>query len=143
MKQENKICAVIDTNVIVSALLSSNPISNPNVVINSIGSGALTPLYNKGIESEYKNVLNRKQFNFTDEQKSIFFETLKKFGKKTKATKVSNEDFPDKDDIVFYEVRMSVEDSYLITGNIKHFPKKPFIVTPAQMVAILKENHLI
>lgn len=45
--------------------------------------------------------------------------------------------FPDLKDIVFYEVALSKEDSYLITGNIKHFPLEPFIVTPAEMVRIL------
>ena len=34
---------------------------------------------------------------------------------------------------------MSVDDFYLVTGNQKPFPVKPFIVTPAQMVEILKE----
>ena len=50
--------------------------------------------------------------------------------------------FPDKEDVVFYEVKMAVEDSYLVTGNIKHFPKDPLVVTPAQMVAILKEKGI-
>lgn len=35
---------------------------------------------------------------------------------------------------VFYEVALSVDDSYLVTGNTKHFPKKPFVVTPAEML---------
>ena len=26
----------------------------------------------------------------------------------------------------------------MVTGNIKHFPKKPFVVTPAEMLAILE-----
>ena len=51
----------------------------------------------------------------------------------------SDEDFIDKDDIVFYEVALSKEDSFLVTGNIRHFPKKPFIVTPTEMVAIINE----
>ena len=34
-------------------------------------------------------------------------------------------------------VTLSKDDAYLVTGNIKHFPKKPFVVTPAEMVAIL------
>ena len=42
-------------------------------------------------------------------------------------------------DIVFYEVALSVEDSFLITGNIKHFPKKPFVVTPTEMLQIIHE----
>ncbi|HIS23221.1 MAG TPA: hypothetical protein IAC09_07265 [Candidatus Cryptobacteroides intestinipullorum] len=54
-------------------------------------------------------------------------------------TPTSDIDFPDPKDIVFYEVALSVEDSYLVTGNIKHFPVKPFVVTPAEMVRILKD----
>jgi hypothetical protein len=46
---------------------------------------------------------------------------------------------PDPKDLVFYEVALSQEDSFLVTGNIKHFPKKPFIVTPTEMLAIINE----
>lgn len=31
------------------------------------------------------------------------------------------------------------EYSYLVTGNTKHFPKKPFVVTPAEMLQIIQE----
>lgn len=55
----------------------------------------------------------------------------------------SEEYFPDKDDIVFYEVTMSVESAYLVTGNIKHFPKKSFVVTPSRMVEILQERGML
>ena len=48
-----------------------------------------------------------------------------------------DEAFPDPKDIVFYEVKMSKEDAYLVTGNIKHFPKNPFVVTPKEMVEII------
>jgi hypothetical protein len=34
---------------------------------------------------------------------------------------------------------MSKEDAYLVTGNIKHFPRKPFVVTPREMVEILEK----
>lgn len=37
-----------------------------------------------------------------------------------------------------YEIALSKEDSYLVTGNIKHFPSKTFVVTPAEMVNILE-----
>lgn len=49
----------------------------------------------------------------------------------------SGESFPDSDDAVFYEVALSKEDAFLVTGNIKHFPKKPIVVTPAEMLEIL------
>ena len=29
------------------------------------------------------------------------------------------------------------EDAYLVTGNTKHFPVKPFIVTPRQLLNII------
>ena len=49
---------------------------------------------------------------------------------------------PDMDDLVFYEVVMEKRDdgAYLVTGNIRHFPQRNFIVTPAEMMKILHEN---
>ena len=32
-------------------------------------------------------------------------------------------------------------DAYLVTGNIKHFPVKPYVVTPKEMLEILNENE--
>ena len=43
----------------------------------------------------------------------------------------------DPKDVVFYEVSMSREDSYLITGNIRHFPPVRRVVTPNEMLEIL------
>lgn len=33
------------------------------------------------------------------------------------------------------------QNTYLITGNIKHFPIKPFIVTPKAMIDIIEGNN--
>lgn len=49
-------------------------------------------------------------------------------------------DFPDPKDIVFYEIAISKENAYLVTGNIKHFPVRSFIVSPAEMVEILGDD---
>ena len=49
----------------------------------------------------------------------------------------ADESFPDPKDLVFYEVKMSKEDAYLVTGNLKHFPNTPFVVTPKEMMEIL------
>ncbi len=52
-------------------------------------------------------------------------------------------ELPDPKDSVFYEVVMEErkeEDAYLVTGNIKHFPEKPFIVTPRQMLDIILKD---
>ena len=143
MKDVSKIYAVVDTNVIVSALLSSNKHSNPNIIVNAINTGVLIPLYNEEIEAEYREVLSRPRFKLSEEQVAIFIYVLRKFGIRTEPTKVEDEVFPDPDDMIFYEVKMSVDDSYLVTGNLKHFPKKSFVVTPAEMVKILFEYNLI
>jgi predicted nucleic acid-binding protein len=52
----------------------------------------------------------------------------------------SKEILPDPKDVVFYEVALSKEDSFLVTGNIRHFPQVDFVVTPAEMVEIIKQN---
>ena len=46
---------------------------------------------------------------------------------------------PDEDDRVFYEVCLSKEDSFLVTGNLKHFPKEPQVITAAEMMKILDQ----
>ena len=53
----------------------------------------------------------------------------------------SDEIFYDEDDIVFYEIVMtarSATNAYLITGNKRHFPEKPFVVSPAEMLEIIE-----
>ena len=50
---------------------------------------------------------------------------------------------PDPDDAVFYEVVMEARkdvDAYLVTGNLKHFPEKSFVVTPKEMMDIINEH---
>lgn len=33
------------------------------------------------------------------------------------------------------------KDAYLVTGNIKHFPQEPFVVTPREMMEIILEDR--
>ena len=33
------------------------------------------------------------------------------------------------------------EDTYLVTGNLKHFPSEHFVVTPRQMLDIIVNNE--
>ncbi|MDR3270840.1 MAG: hypothetical protein LBT32_04945 [Peptococcaceae bacterium] len=42
----------------------------------------------------------------------------------------------DEDDRVFYDAAKSVG-AYLITGNIKHFPQGPFILTPLAFLEVV------
>ena len=55
----------------------------------------------------------------------------------------TEEEFIDSEDVVFYEITLSGRlkfDAYLVTGNIKHFPKKTFVVTPKEMLDIINSN---
>lgn len=146
MKEGNltkSICVVLDTNVLVSALITSNPMAPTAQIVGFLYKGILIPLYNDTILEEYIDVLNRKYFNFNRDTIDELIYTIRALGLNIKETVKTDEIFPDPDDMIFYEVRMSVDDSYLVTGNIKHFPVKPFVVTPTKMVEILKENNLI
>ena len=56
---------------------------------------------------------------------------------------VTGEQLIDPKDLVFYEVAMAKreDNAYLISGNKKHFPIKAFIVTPAEMLEIMKKQR--
>ncbi len=135
---KDKIFAVIDTNVIVSALLSSNLESNPVKVFRAIVQERIVPLYNDEILEEYRCVLSRPKFHLDRSLIETVIKAIVTDGLNIDRTPAADIDFPDPKDIVFYEVALSVEDSYLVTGNIRHFPVKPFIVTPAEMIRILE-----
>ena len=134
-----KIYAVIDTNVLVSALFSISGNSNPSIIIRKIIDGVITPLYNEDILAEYEEVLNRDKFPFRKADIDWLISAFLDYGISLVRTAIADEIFIDKDEVVFYEVALSKEDSFLVTGNIKHFPKKPFIVTPAEMLTIINE----
>ncbi|MGM9552519.1 MAG: putative toxin-antitoxin system toxin component, PIN family [Clostridia bacterium] len=136
-----KCYAVIDTNVLVSALLSSHNDAATVQVVDKMFSQEIIPLYSTEIIDEYDNVLHRKKFKFSEETIQILLSVIEQFGVLVEPT-ASGEILPDMKDLPFYEVVLEkqTEDAYLITGNIKHFPKKPFVVTPNQLLEILNNN---
>ena len=135
-----RLYAVIDTNVIVSSFFSLDGSSNPAEVIKAVFEGIVTPLYNDEILEEYKDVLSRAKFPFNSEQIDTIISAFHDLGVETERTPAINETFPDPDDILFYEVAISVKDALLVTGNKKHFPEKSFVITPTELVAIIKKG---
>lgn len=132
--------AVFDTNVLVSFLLSKNKHSATSKVVEAITSGDVVPLYNDEIMREYDDVFRRPKFNFAESSVRDLISMIRQFGLSI-PPRPTGETLPDMDDLVFYEVVMEkreADDAYLITGNIRHFPKRTFIVTPAEMMAILR-----
>lgn len=132
------IYAVIDTNVFVSALLSRHPDSATVQVVSAISANGIRPLYNQEIIDEYWDVLHREKFHFPSKAVDSMISTIQKIGLSTDRI-ASNEFFSDPKDVVFYEVALSKKNAFLITGNTKHFPKTPIVVTPAEMLDILQK----
>ena len=134
-----KYYAVIDTIVLISALLTSNPNSSTVLILKYVLNGKIIPLYSTTILDEYKNVLTRKKFNFTIYQINYILSAIEKYGLQLEPTH-RNISLPDMDDLPFYEIVLdsNVNNTYLVTGNTKHFPKEPFIVTANQLLEILQ-----
>jgi putative PIN family toxin of toxin-antitoxin system len=116
---------VLDTNILVSAMLSIN--GNPARVVSMILDGKLSVCYNSKILSEYNNVLYRPRFSFDVKKVQNVVNVITELGVEFMPTP---SDFPmiDETDRIFYDTAKS-SGSILITGNIKHFPKEVFIQT--------------
>lgn len=139
MRIKKRIFAVVDTNVVVSGMIAKNMDSPTVSVLDYLTEKAITPLYCDEILKEYSDVLCREKFHLPREKVEKFIEMVKSDGIASNRVP-SKEILPDPKDVVFYEVALSKEDSFLVTGNIRHFPQVDFVVTPAEMVEIIKHN---
>ena len=137
-----QIYAVVDTNVIVSALITKNPQSPPNLVLREMLDGKIIPLYHDDIIEEYREVLSRTKFHLKEETIQKVINSIISNGIEVNPTP-TGEILIDMDDLVFYEVAMEKrdDDAYLVTGNQKHYPVKDFIVTPSEMLSILNQTE--
>lgn len=133
--------AVFDTNVLVSSMLTKRNDTATELVIDSIYSGDIIPLYCNEILREYEEVLRRKKFPFTEESIQNILKMVRDFGLPVTPSP-TGEIFTDMDDLIFYEVVMEKrnDNAYLITGNIRHFPVRSYIVTPLEMMEILRKQ---
>lgn len=134
---------VIDTNVLVSALITRNDNSPTVKILKLLANGNIVPVYAEEIIREYNDVLRRKKFKLPE---NIIINLLKDIMDNgleiTELAEVS-EVMPDPKDVVFYAVTLSAQDkdAFLVTGNGKHFPKKPFVVTPSELIQVLQNEN--
>ena len=129
--------AIIDTNVLVSAMLKWDSV--PGKIIELAFSGTIVPVLNEAIEAEYRSVLARPKFHLTEDIIEDVINAFQRDGLYVDADQIDIS-LPDPKDRVFYEVVMEerkTNDAFLVTGNIKHFPEQSFIVTPRQMLDII------
>lgn len=130
--------AVIDTNVIVSALLVRHEDSATVRVMNEVTHGRIIPLYHQDMLDEYYEVLHREKFKLSEDSITKAIGSIRDNGIEV-FPQPTGEVLIDMDDLVFYEVAMEKreDDAYLVTGNKRHYLAKSFIVTPTEMMAII------
>ena len=130
---------VLDTNVLVSAFL--NPRSSPARILRLVLQGDVLIAINESILAEYHEVLKRPKFKLDLEAVLIVLDYIRSIGIQapTLARPIT---LPDPFDEPFLEAAFATQADALITGNIKHFPKKyckgQKVITPRDFLDSLK-----
>jgi putative PIN family toxin of toxin-antitoxin system len=125
---------VLDTNVLVSALLS--PFGPPARVLDLALSGEIRLAYDDRVMAEYREVLARPKLGFSPEDVADVLAFLEADGEPVTALPLSCE-LPDADDLPFLEVAAHAE-ATLVTGNTAHYPASfrgaVVVLTPAEFL---------
>jgi putative PIN family toxin of toxin-antitoxin system len=131
---------VVDTNVIVSGLIS--PFGPPAQIVRMIASGKVSLCYDSRILVEYRDVLLRPKFPFAKEFVEALLDQITATGIIVVGTLLESA-LPDTSDEPFLEIALA-EDVPLVTGNVKHFPKKKrqgaLVFSPSEFIAFLRRH---
>ena len=135
---------VLDTNVLVSALLTKDDDSATVFVLKKLLSGRIVALYNSEIIKEYTEVLSRPKFNFKKERIEYLLGYILSFGISVDSSP-SDIVLPDIKDVPFFSIVLEKrnDNAYLVTGNTRHFPRVSFVVTPREFLDILETDEIV
>ena len=98
-----KYYAILDTNVLVSAMLKTGSV--PGQVTAEALNGDIIPVLNDEIIAEYEDVLKRPKFRFDKKAVKVLLDELKKRAVYSDYGLIEDE-IPDPKDVVFYAVLM-------------------------------------
>ena len=126
---------VVDTNVIVSGLLS--PFNPSGHIVKLLTAGKLVALYDSRIISEYKDVMLRPKFDFNLEHMGALLEQIECAGEIVACEPLSYP-LPDREDEPFLEAAFSGKAACLITVNLRHYP-----VRVCQSIRVLSPQKFI
>ncbi len=115
----NKPVWVIDTNVLISAALTSG--GTCDRVMRAVVDGHVRLAWSAGILAEYRAVLLRPKFKFSE---SVVASLLAAFPPEGQVIPVTTALLPDRDDEVFLATALATDDRILVTGNTAHFPEE-------------------
>jgi putative PIN family toxin of toxin-antitoxin system len=128
---------VLDTNIIISAVLT--PTGNCAKIVSMITDDDHFELYySHEILAEYRLVLSRDELDIAPETQNEIYTAILNEGIAVKIAEPSSISFKDESDRVFYDTATQSK-AFLITGNKKHFPRQPLVVTPAEFLTLMKD----
>lgn len=132
--------AVLDTNVVVSALLQ--PAGPPGNII-ELGFGSLFRWYiSEPILTEYAVVLSRKRLGIDGQRASTFLKDLRKVALPVVPRRNLRE-CSDPNDDKFLECALQARADYVVTGNVRHFPERfqmIRVILPRQFLLVLASD---
>jgi uncharacterized protein len=133
---------VLDTNVLVSGILSPN--GPPSAVLRALLTERVTLCFDERIVSEYRDVLTRTKFSFDPDLVEELIGFLEATGSPTLAAPLAVT-LPDPWDQMFIEVAVSGNADFLVTGNLKDFPEAAragvSVVSPRAFLDLLLEGQ--
>lgn len=134
---------VLDTNVLVSALLS--PDGPPARALALIATRRVDLLVDDRILAEYEQVLRRPKFSMEPRTVSELLQQLEALAEYVPPAPCPAT-LPDPGDLKFLECASAGLADCIVTGNPRHFPRKACrgvgVVTPAQFVSMYLDSQL-
>jgi len=130
--------AVLDTTVVVSAFLS--PAGPPARLVLSLGRAAFVAAYDARVIAEYRSVLSRPRFGLDPADVDRFIRGFVARGWAVEPAEWT-EQMIDESDRVFVEVARGAQ-GFLVTGNARHSPAEPSVVSPAAFWSLVASQHV-
>jgi putative PIN family toxin of toxin-antitoxin system len=113
--------AVIDTNVLVSALIASS--GNEALLLLAVNQGFVKPCFSDPMLKEYAEVLARPRFSFPDDEIAAVLDLFRHHGEHVRATPLTGVS-PDPKDDPFMACALESRADFLVTGNKRDFPQE-------------------
>ena len=127
---------VIDTNVLVSAALTSG--GNCDRILRGAEEGRTRLAWSAPMLAEYRAVLLRPKFKFPA---AVVVSLLSTFDVRDQFRPQKTPELPDPEDTVYLGTALATDDKILVTGNTAHFPietcRPVRVLTPAEAVLLL------
>ena len=113
---------VVDTNVLVSALIS--PAGNEALILLAVRQGLVKLSFPEEILQEYAEVLVRPKFGFPPDEIETLIDMLRRQGEAVRDLQPLASSLPDSGDDKFLACAKAAGVDFIVTGNKRHFPQR-------------------